>query len=186
MAFTKKGIRVLGIDDGAFEFEEDETWLTGVVYRGTEFIEDIVVTKVDVDGYDATERVIRLFDQCQNHGQIKAILLDGISFAGFNIVDIEEVSEDTGKPVVAVTANRPDRELFRETMERTGNIDERFENFGEPREVELKDGKVFVQYRGAEFEDVKGFVRASTIHGLSPEPIRVADMIGRAMAEGAD
>ncbi len=186
MSFTKKGIRVLGIDDGAFEFEEEETFLTGVVYRGTEFIEDIAITKVDVDGYDATESVLQLFERCQNHDQIKAVLIDGISFAGFNIVDIDEVWEKTGKPVVAVTSNRPDRESFRETMERTDNVDERFEKFGDPEEVGLKDGEVFVQYRGAELDEVRGFVRASTIHGLSPEPIRVAHMIGKAMAEGAD
>ena len=86
----KQGIRLLGIDDAPSKRNEDETFLTGVVYRGTEFIEDIKTEKVAVDGEDSTERVIRLFNKCNNPRQIKAILTDGISFAGFNLVDIQK------------------------------------------------------------------------------------------------
>lgn len=175
----KSGIRVLGIDDAAFEFDDRETFLTGVVYRGTEFIEDIVTFPVTVDGEDATSSVTELFNGCKNSVQIKAILLDGISFAGFNIVDIEKVVEETGKPVVAVTSNEPRKEDFRDTMQRTGNFDEKFEDFDDARELELKDGKVYIQFSGIGFEQAAEIVRKSTIHGLAPEPIRVAHMIGR-------
>lgn len=175
----KTGIRVLGIDDAAFEFDDDDTFLTGVVYRGTEFIEDIVSAPVTVDGEDATSRVIELFNQCNNPLQVKAIILDGISFGGFNIVDLEKVVEETGKPVVAVTSNRPRKKDFQDTMERTGNFDEKFEDFDDAREVELKEGKVYLQFSGTSFEDSAEIIRKSTIHGLTPEPIRVAHMIGR-------
>ncbi len=177
----KQGIRVLGIDDAAFSFDDDETFLTGVVYRGTEFIEDIVATPVTVDGEDSTEKVVEIFRACQNTLQVKAILLDGISFAGFNIVDLDDVTEETGKPVIAVTANEPDRDDFRATMERTDNFDEKFDKFEDAREIELKDGKVYIQFSGVSFESAKKIVENSTIHGLTPEPIRVAHMIGRAM-----
>ncbi|MFB6203466.1 MAG: DUF99 family protein [Candidatus Nanohaloarchaea archaeon] len=177
----KDGIRVLGIDDASFSFEDSQTFLTGVVYRGTEFIEDIQTVDVDVDGYDATEKVVELFNNCDNTSQIRGILLDGISFAGFNIVDLDEVEERTGKPVVAVTPNEPDREEFRETMERTGNVDEVFEDLGEPREVELEDGTAYIQFSGCGPEEARELVRKSVIHGLTPEPVRVSHMIGRAM-----
>ena len=55
----KDGIRVLGIDDAAFEFESETTFLTGVVYRGTEFIEDVQSIPVEVDGRDATSQVLK-------------------------------------------------------------------------------------------------------------------------------
>lgn len=181
----KTGIRVLGIDDGAFDFEDSSTVLTGVVYRGTEFIEDIVMGEVSVDGEDATEKVLRLFDRCNNPRQIKAVLIDGISFAGFNIVDIRRLARETGKPVIAVTSNRPDREKFKQVMERTGNPDSKFDALDEPEEIGLKDGTVFVQFEGADIEQVKQIIENSTIHGLTPEPIRVAHLIGKAVKGGS-
>lgn len=175
----KQGIRLLGIDDAAFEFDDGETFLTGVVYRGTAFIEDIEAVPVEVDGEDATSRVVELFHRCNNPTQIKAVLLDGISFAGFNIVDFEKVSEEIGKPVIVITANKPDRDDFRDTMERTDNFDPVFEKFEEAREVELEDGTCYIQFSGIDNEKAEQVVRNSIIHGQTPEPIRVAHMIGR-------
>lgn len=176
----KDGIRVLGIDDASFDFDDSETFLTGVVYRGTEFIEDIRAVPIEVDGEDATESAIDVFRSCNNPRQIKAILLDGISFAGFNLVDIEEVADETGKPVVVVTSTEPDREDFRATMERTGNYDEVFEKFEDAQEIELEDGTAYIQCRGIESGRAREIVENSLIHGLVPEPVRVAHMIGRA------
>lgn len=177
----KDGIRVLGIDDSAFEFDDEKAFLTGVVYRGTEFIEDIQCVKVRVDGEDATEMILELYEKFSNHQQIKAILVDGVAVAGFNLVDIDSVSEETGKPVVAVTKNTPDREDFRETMEKTDNYSEIFEKFPEPVEVDLNDGSCFIQFAGCGRDEAEKFVRKNLIHGQVPESIRVADMVGRAL-----
>lgn len=175
----KQGIRILGIDDAPSERSEDETFLTGVVYRGTEFIEDIRTENIEVDGRDATETVIEIFNKCNNPRQIKAVLTDGISFAGFNLVDIRQVSERIGKPVIAVTPNQPDRESFKQAMQDSDNYDRRFESFPESQEVELKDGVCHIQFAGCSLEEARSVVKNSVIHGLVPEPIRVAHMIGR-------
>jgi len=109
-------------------------------------------------------------------------LVDGISFAGFNIVDIEKVSENIGKPVIAVTSNKPNKDNFRRAMKHSGNYDERFESFDTHTEIKLEDGKCFIQFSGCSKDEAKNFVRNSVIHGLVPEPIRVAHMIGRGYA----
>ena len=180
----KDGIRVLGIDDAAFDFESETPFLTGVVYRGREFIEDIQCIEVDVDGEDATEKVLDLIEKFSNQKQIKAVLLDGISLGGFNLVDLDEVSESSGLPVVAVTKNRPQREDFRKTMRRTGNYDEKFEDLDEPVEVELEDGECFIQFSGCSGQEAVSFVKRNLIHGQVPESIRVADQVGRALNSG--
>ena len=177
----KDGIRVLGIDDAAFEFEAEETFLTGVIYPGTEFVESIESIRVQVDGEDATEKVLELYENISNHKQLKAILTDGVAFAGFNLIDIEKVSETTGKPVVAVTKNEPDREKFREAMQKTENYDRTLERFDESIEVDLEDGKCFIQFSGCTKKDAESFVKKNIIHGQIPESIRVADMVGRAL-----
>ena len=177
----KDGARILGVDDASFSFEDDETFLTGVVHRGTEFIEDIKTVPIGIDQENATEKLIQLHNSCNNTGQIRALLVDGISFAGFNIIDLEKASQELGKPVIAATKNRPDRDDFRQTMEKTGNYDEKFEELEQPSEVDLKDGKAFIQFSGCEKEEAKEFFKASIIHGQVPEPIRVADLIGSGM-----
>lgn len=174
----KTGSRFLGIDDSSHRKFEDETaFLTGVSYRGTEFIEDIRKKEIEVDGGDTTEKIIELYNSAEA-SEIACILLDGISFAGLNIVDLEEVADETGVPVVALTKNEPDREKFYEALELVGNEDG-FWELDDPREIELEDGNVFVQFAGCDFEKCREAVKKSTIHGLVPEPIRVADMIGK-------
>ncbi|MFB6174658.1 MAG: DUF99 family protein [Candidatus Nanohalobium sp.] len=176
----KDGARILGVDDASFSFEDKETFLTGVVYRGTEFIEDIKTVSIGVDAENATEKLVELHEKCNNTRQIKAVLIDGISFAGFNIIDLEKASEKLRKPVIAVTKNRPDREDFRETMERTGNYDRKFEELRDPVELDLEDGTAYIQFSGCSEEEACKIVENSIIHGQVPEAIRVAHMVGRA------
>lgn len=177
----KSGIRVLGIDDAPSKRADEETFLTGVVYRGTDFIEDIKTQNIRVDGEDATEQVISLFNKCNNPKQIRAILTDGISFAGFNLVDIKKISEEVERPVIAITPNEPDKKDFRHAMEQSDNYDERFEQFAPHKEIELKAGKCFMQFEGCSKDEAEEIVKNSIIHGLVPEPIRVAHMMGRGM-----
>ncbi|MFB6245275.1 MAG: DUF99 family protein [Candidatus Nanohaloarchaea archaeon] len=173
----KSGTRFLGIDDSSHDkFSDSEAFLVGVAYRGTEFVEDIRKTGIEIDGGDATEKIIELYESAEA-STVGCILLDGISFAGLNIVDLEKVTEETGVPVVAVTKNEPDREKFYEALEIVGN-EEGFWEMEDPETVELEDGEVYVQYAGTDFDGARETVEISTLHGLTPEAIRVADMIG--------
>lgn len=179
----KDGIRFLGIDDSPFSHEDDEAFLTGVVYRGTEFIEDIRKTGIEVDAEDATEKILELYEMCDNTRQIKAILIDGVSVAGFNVVDIDELAEETDKPVIAVTSNPPRPDKFRSAMKKSGNDTSKFEELPETRQIEMDAGESYMQFAGCGVEKATELVKISTLHGLTPEAIRVADMIGRAFTE---
>ncbi|EGQ43512.1 MAG: hypothetical protein J07AB43_15030 [Candidatus Nanosalina sp. J07AB43] len=173
----KSGTRFLGIDDSPCDKHSDqETSLIGVTYRGTEFIEDIRKTEVTVDGKDATEKVEEIYTSSKA-SEIGYILLDGINFAGLNIVGLKEAAEATGVPVIAVTRNRPDRESFYRALEKVGN-EEGFWDMDAPSEVKLKDGETYIQFSGCQREEAAEAIKKSTIHGLTPEPIRAADMIG--------
>ncbi|MFB6116506.1 MAG: DUF99 family protein [Candidatus Nanosalina sp.] len=174
----KPGTRFLGIDDSSHDkFKDEIASLVGVTYRGTEFIEDIRKTQVKVDGGDATDKVLELYRSAEA-SEIGCILLDGISFAGLNVVDLEKIHEKSGKPVVAATKNKPDRKQFYEALEIVGN-EEGFWEIEDPVKLELKDGEVFLQFAGCSESEAREAIRKSTIHGLTPEPIRVAHMIGK-------
>nr|EGQ40025.1 MAG: hypothetical protein J07AB56_07530 [Candidatus Nanosalinarum sp. J07AB56] len=91
----KAGARVLGIDDTGHSLDDPDTKIVGVVYRGTEFIEDVRFGEVEVDGDDATQKVIGLHERCKNTEQIAAVIVDGISVAGFNLIDISRGLQQT-------------------------------------------------------------------------------------------
>lgn len=171
----KKGSRVLGIDDAPIEEEK----LVGVLYRGTEFIESVHIIEVEIDCGDGTEKVIELYDQFQAY--VEAILIDGISFSGFNIVDIGKVSKEINKPVIAVTDNRPDPEGFSAAMEKTGVTSEAFDSLPEVEKFELSTGRCFVQFAGCNRTEARDIVGKSTLQGNVPECIRAADIIGGAL-----
>lgn len=173
----KKGVRFLGIDDSPCNRHKDQkTSLIGVTYRGTEFIEDMRKTTVEVDGTNSTQRVNQLYRESEA-SNINYILLDGINFAGLNKVNLQKIQEKTTTPVIAVTKNNPDRQEFYEALEKAGN-EEGFWDMDEPSEITLKDGTTYIQFAGCKKPEAKEAVKNSIIHGLTPEPIRTADMIG--------
>jgi len=166
----KEGLRFLGIDDGPREAEK----LIGVSYRGTEFMEQVEIIDQKPDTGDATEDIVELYHMFKQ--DIAAVFLDGISFNGFNIANIEKISEELSKPVIAVTNNQPDKEAVRKGLE-SADLDPSIVS-------ELPDthsfGDVFIQFAGCSKEKAKRFTEKATLQGNIPETVRAADLIGNA------
>ena len=179
----KKGARFLGVDDASFSLEDEHATVTGVVYRGTEFVEDIRFSEVEVDGDDATETVRELHSSCNNPRQIQAVLVDGLCLAGFNLVRINELAEEMEKPVLAVTSNEPSREKFRATMEKSGKSCGSLSEVPEAEEIQLEDGKIYVQACGISMDEAEQLLRSLCINGTVPEPVRLAHLIGARLDE---
>ncbi|MFQ3275222.1 MAG: endonuclease V-like protein UPF0215 family [Candidatus Nanohaloarchaea archaeon] len=166
----KDGLRFLGIDDGPRHAGK----LIGVSYRGTEFIEQVEILDQEPDKGEATEDILNLYSLFKQ--DIAAIFLDGVSFNGFNVADIETVSSRTGKPVVAVTNNTPDKEAVRKGL-KTINLDtDTVENLPEVHQY----GDLFIQFSGCEKSRAEKFVEKATLQGNIPEAVRTADLIGNA------
>lgn len=174
----KPGDRVLGVDDASFDSNAETAAITGVVFRSNDFIEDIRFSQVEVDGTDAVEKIIELHDSCNNPDHIKAVLVDGLCLAGFNFIDIEELSNRLGKPVITVTSNKPDRERFKQGMEKADQDPSKIEHIQEAEKVESDRGRVYIQKAGIELSEAKEILEKTSINGLTPEPIRVAHLIG--------
>ena len=104
----KSQIRLIGIDDSPFTFKDKYTSIIGVVMRGGSYIECVLHDQVFVDGDDATFICKKMIEKTRHKKQLKAILLDGISLGGFNVVDINELFYCTTIPVITVTRDKPD------------------------------------------------------------------------------
>ncbi|WP_297506218.1 DUF99 family protein [Thermococcus sp.] len=186
---VKPQIRVVGFDDGTFSFSSKlirgKTILIGVVMKGAVEVVGVLARWITVDGKDATEAMISAVTESR-FKDLRVILLKGITYAGFNVVDVERLYRETGLPVVVVVRKRPDvdamesalRKHFPDAVERIGLIRKA------PPLVEVIPEKLYLQAIGVDEKTAREIVRVTTRSGLIPEPLRLAHMIASAVMTG--
>jgi endonuclease V-like protein UPF0215 family len=184
----KPEIRVLGVDDGPFvPRTEGQVHVVGVVFRGGYWLDGVLHTRIAVDGFDATDKISSMIMSSSHRKQLRVVLLNGITFAGFNIVDIKKLNAATKLPVITVTRDQPD---FAEIHKALGNLpksDARWKailNAGEPFAVSTRGtkGKIYVQVVGLSGEDAQKILRLTSTRSYIPEALRVAHLIASGIA----
>ncbi|QDA32153.1 DUF99 family protein [Thermococcus indicus] len=186
---VKPQIRVVGFDDGTFSFspklQREKTILIGVVMKGSREVVGVLSRWITVDGKDATEAMIDAISSSR-FKDLRLILLKGITYAGFNVVDLERLHRETGLPVIVVVRKRPDigameaalRKHFADAEERLGLLKKA------PPLVEMIPEKLYFQAAGVDEKTAVEIIRATTRTGLTPEPLRLAHMIASAVMTG--
>ena len=184
----KDEIRILGVDDAPFSLQEDEeTYIVGTVFRGGSWIDGVLRSEVKVDGIDSTDKLVEMVNGSKFR-DLRVVMLDGLGFGGFNLVDIERLHNETGLAVIVVVRKMPDfkaiehavsrlehREFYRACMRKAGK----------PMKVETGRNKhIHIQYTGSSFEDAESIVKLSSTRSLIPEPIRVAHLIASGFVLG--
>jgi len=183
----KKEIRILAWDDGPFEFKtKGKDILVGVIFRGGQFLDGMLKTDIEIDGDDAEEKIIEKILKTK-HKDLRVVMLDGITFAGFNTVDIKEIYERTKLPVIVVNRKKPDIEKFIETLKSLPNADKRLEavkNAGPIYWVSIKNKRICFQCYGIAKEDAEKIIKTTSTMSLIPEPLRVAHLIANGFVLG--
>jgi len=172
----KSGLRAIGIDDGP---QANRTLLVGVVMR-PDRIEGILSTRVELDGDDSTEAILKMVKK-RFHDQIKCIFLDGVAVAGFNLVNYKELSGKLGLPVIACTSNKPHPEEFSKALERWPGKKRLWERIRTPA---YRLGSIWYQFAGCSQLDAKSLVKQFQIHSSIPEPLRVAHLMAAGIELG--
>ena len=179
----KPEIRVIGVDDGAFTpHVEGQVPVIGVVFRGGYWLDGIMHTKIAVDGFDATDRIASMITGSSHYKQLRVIMLNGITFAGFNIVDVEALNAATKLPVITVTREKPGFADIHRALQNLSNSEKRWEAIlkaGEPVEVSTRGAKakVYMQTAGVSKESAQKILRLTSTRSDIPEALRVAHII---------
>ena len=179
----KKEIRVVGFDDSSFnKFKDKEVLVIGTFYRGGNYIDGVISTKVKVDGEDSADKLIECIKKSKFKLQLQAIFLDGIAFGGFNIIDIEKLHYKTKLPVIVVIRRMPDIKKIITTLKNIGFEDKirLIEKAGDVHKI----GEVYCQYKGCKKDFVEKLIKITCTHSKIPEPIRVAHLIGAGIVLG--
>jgi len=179
----KPEIRVLGVDDGAFTAHMPGLVpVVGVVFRGGYWLDGVMHTKVTVDGFDATEKISSMITGSSHCKQLRVIMLNGITFAGFNIVDIKMLNAETGLPVITVTRDKPDLADIHKALQNLPRSEERWNavlNAGVTIEVSTRHEweKIYMQAVGVSVDDAQKIVRLTSTRSNIPEALHVAHLI---------
>jgi len=179
----KPEIRVLGIDDGKFVPHTKGTVnVVGVVYRGAFYFEGIMHTEITIDGLNATQKLASMIKTSPYYGEIRVVLLDGITFGGFNVVDIRKLFNLIDLPVLSVVRKKPDLSEIKSALQNLPDFKTRWQaiqNVGNLFRVKVKPefNPVYVQVAGITVDDAEKILKKICAFSNNPEALRVAHII---------
>jgi uncharacterized protein len=184
-ALTKPHLRVIGIDDGRFRRRQRFAPLVAVVVSTPGYVEGVERGRVRVDGMDATERIIALLRHSPHLEGARALLLDGVAFGGFNLVDLDALARALERPVVAVTRDPPDFARIRAALQKyfPTEFRERWRRVRAHRlfAVPTADRPIYAAAVGCRRVEAAQLIRRTTIRGRWPEPLRLAHLVAHAI-----
>ena len=188
MKHLKKGIRVIGFDDGPFKHrQKEDALLVGVMIQVKEYVDGVISANIAVDGLDVTEKIISLVNRPKYINQVQLIILNSIAFAGFNLADIQKINEETGKPVIAVVRKRPDTDKFKKAAARLPDFERRLriiERAGEVNMADLDGKTLYFQSAGITYEDAVMMLKKTRKRSAIPEAVRIAHIIASGIVDG--
>ena len=188
----KPEIRVLGVDDGDFvPRTKGLVDVVGVVYRGGYWLEGVMRAEIEVDGMDATEKIADMIKSSPHYDQLRVVVLDGITFAGFNVVDIKELFKRVRLPTIAIVRGKPSLKEIREALRHLPEYEKRWKiikNTGKIIKVQKRKAAeaIYMQIAGISEEDAKKIVRNTSTRSNVPEALRVAHIIASGLTKSKE
>ncbi|MGC8645107.1 MAG: DUF99 family protein [Thermoplasmata archaeon] len=168
-----KDTRIIAFDDAPFSRGDRHAVLLGLIMRKDMYIESIFKRKIEVDGSDATEAVVSMVRE--KGSGVSLIMTQGITFGGFNILDVDEVFHSTGIPIINVVDHEPDLAALKSALRKHFIDWER--RFSLLQGHFSRADRLYIQSIGLDFKQAYKFVKQVTLSGQMPEPLRLADMI---------
>jgi len=187
--YFKKGIRALGVAECFKKGASRRSILAGVVVRADMLVDGFSFATATVGGLDATEAVVRLYERLRRK-DVNLLMLNGCVISWYNVIDLHEVADRTGKPLICVTYEpSPGLEKYfaeyfpRDWRERLAI----YERNGPRKRVRLKTGhEIFIRAVGLEEEEALKVLDRFVLHGAIPEPLRLARLLARATLASVD
>lgn len=179
----KKEARILGIDDGPCDkWKKGRVLVVGVVYRGGSHPDGIISTSAKADGEDATKNIIKMINKCKFRNQLQSIMIKGLAVAGFNVIDVKELSKKTGIPVLVIIRSFPDYKQIFKGLDKLKKKKARklIEELPKPK----KFGKIWYQPINMTSSMAKELIKLTAIRADIPEPLRVAHLIAAGIVKG--
>ncbi|MGI0088540.1 MAG: DUF99 family protein [Nitrosotalea sp.] len=182
LRLEKKGLRGLAIAE-SFRETDLKSKLAGVVMRRDFVIDGFVFGKATIEGDDATDTMISMYDKL-NRNDISFILISGLIISMYNIVDMTKLWKKIKIPIIGVTYEESDgmeeaiRHHFPNSYE--SKIIQ-YQNLGTRTKISLRTKHdIYLRVEGCDIKEAKKLLDAFTLQGAIPEPLRVAQILAKA------
>jgi endonuclease V-like protein UPF0215 family len=175
---------VVGFDDAPFPRDHrGRVDIVGTVYARLR-LDGVLMGHVDRDGSDAADAVTGLISGSKFREHIQLILLQGIAFAGFNVIDVFSLFDSLKLPILVVARKPPDMDAIRAALvHRVEDGEAKWRIIERLGPMEPLD-HIYVQRVGISLEESADVVRTFAAHGHVPEPLRTAHLIAGAVSTG--
>jgi len=181
---VKSKTPIIGIDDGGFDrFSEknEKIPIFGVVMKGAAYVDGVIQSQMERDDAKATSILTEMILASPHKPQIRAIFLQGITIAGFGIIDINHLWKNTQIPVIVVLRKFPNYEKISSALKKVFDDSHiRWQNIkkaGTPHKVQ-NSPQLFLQVAGITPENAFQLTKNCTAVGTIPEALRIAHFIG--------
>lgn len=175
---------LVAIDDAPFARDHrGNVPIVGAVFAGLR-LDGVLVSRVRRDGANATRALVEMISGCRFRQHLQGVLLQGIALAGFNVVDIHELNERLGLPILVVARHQPDLEAVRRALlNRVAGGRRKWGLIQRAGPMEPLES-LHVQRAGMTRAEARAVIERLTVHGNLPEPIRVAHIFAGALVTG--
>ncbi len=179
---------LVGVEDGSFEgFLPGQMTLLCTACLSGDRLEWVKVRRVKVDGRESTDALLDML-RCE---KFDAIIMGGVSFAGFDVIDPELLHRELNVPVVVYSPKMPDsastfaalKANFPDWSERWSPI----ERLGDVYTTVTIEGQppVYFEAVGCMRPEAEKILKESVSLTRTPEPVRVAGIIARGLSRSA-
>ena len=181
---------IIAVDDGYFEFKwrmEKHVFKAPVCFVYTYHVEplNVVLKLMTIDGLDGTEIFLDTANEIL-HGRrtLDLVLLAGITYCGFNIIDPVVIHETLNVPVIVVTDKPPNDEAVEKALrahfrdyEVRLRILQRFRRCTSIVRVEYLNTQLYLQPLGLAVDKAVEYIKSLMLKSGYPEPLRLAKLI---------
>jgi endonuclease V-like protein UPF0215 family len=175
---------VLGIDDAPFDKRQPQpVRIVAVLMEGNDLVEGMAVTEFPVDGGDATGFLSEWIKTMRWEAALHGVVLGGITLAGLGLVDLEDLARRLGIPVLAVTRRATAKSGVGEALIAAGLADRLPIVQRSPPAIRVRPG-LHLAFAGTDREHAIALIEATLLKSRMPEPLRLAHLIGGALARG--
>jgi len=177
----------IGIDDGPFlsrRLGGSTAPLVVAQLNGPHLVK-ARVGRISVDGLDATAVASRLLGSLQLRDS--PILLDGATYAGFNIINPRALQRRFRTPTIVVIGSRPNNRAVKRALvkhfpdwRRRWRILSSLGPLHHVRTVR-NEGPIFYEAFGCEDKEARRILKEWSYVSRTPEPLRVAGLVARGL-----
>ncbi len=177
----------LGIDDGYFDISlkksnrGGKTVLVGVVTCGGRFA-NLFIDSISIDGLNGTSSAARIITKASTLYPIQMIFLDGVTYAGFNIIDPRRIYSVLSIPLAVIFRHPLDLEKilnalkthFNDYLYRYSIIEHTYRN---SFEVRIDNAKIKIYALGLSTIEILNHLERVRRIFVEPYPLRMADRL---------